>query len=120
MKRNVLVLGASANIERFSCQAIQKLLGYGHHVLAIAAKEGIVEGVRFDTEKKLYSDIDTVTLYLSERNQKDYYDYLLQLKPRRVIFNPGTENPELEMLLSKHHIPFIHTCTLILLDSGKF
>jgi predicted CoA-binding protein len=120
MKRNVLVLGASTNTSRFSYLAITKLLRYGHEVHAIAPRQGQIEDVIFDTEQIEYHNIDTVTLYLSAPNQASYYDYILKLKPERVIFNPGTENPELESLLEENKIEAIQNCTLVMLDAGIF
>ena len=120
MKRNVLVLGASTNTSRFSYLAIKKLLRFGHEVHAIAPRPGNIDEVIFDTEKIEYQNIDTVTLYLSAPNQTSYYDYILKLKPERVIFNPGTENPELESMLQENKIEAIQNCTLVMLDAGIF
>lgn len=120
MKKNVLVLGASTNSSRFSYLAIKKLLRFGHEVYAIATRPGNIDDVTFETEMIEYQNIDTVTLYLSATNQQSYYDYILKLKPERVIFNPGTENPELEKLLNENQIEAVHNCTLVMLDAGIF
>lgn len=120
MKKMTLVIGASTNPSRYSYKAIQKLIVYGHPVLAIGNKEGEVSGVKFSTEKVMFDDIDTVTLYLNENNQKSFYDYILELKPKRVLFNPGTENEELQNLLTKNNIAFEEACTLVLLSTGQY
>jgi uncharacterized protein len=120
MLKNTLVLGASTNPSRYSYKAIQKLTNYGHPVFAIGNKEGEVSGVRISKEKLMFEDIDTITLYLNENNQKSFYDYILELKPKRVLFNPGTENAELQNLLTKHHIAFEEACTLVLLSIGQY
>lgn len=120
MKKKVLVIGASTNPERFSNIAIHKLLKYGHDVVALGIKSGAVDGVKIETEMLDFLDIDTITLYIGSKIQTDYQDYMLDLKPRRVIFNPGTSNPELEMLLKKNGIEVIDNCTLVMLDAGSF
>jgi len=76
--------------------------------------------VSFGKEKKSFEDIDTVTLYINPTRQTEYYDYILSLKPKRIIFNPGTENPELEQLAEKNGIKTMEACTLVLLSTGQF
>jgi len=120
MIKKTLVIGASENPSRYSNKAIKKLTFYGHPVLAIGNKEGEVSGIKFSTEKVKFGDIDTITLYLNVNNQKSYYDYILELKPKRVLFNPGTENTELQNLLSKNNIAFEEACTLVLLSIGQY
>lgn len=120
MKKNTLVLGASENPSRYSNIAIKRLLNKGIEVKAIGMRVGNVEGVKIEDYKKDFSDIDTVTLYLSAKNQVEYYNYILGLKPRRVIFNPGTENRELEELLTKNNIAFENACTLVLLSLNQY
>lgn len=120
MKKKTLVLGASTNPRRYSYKAIQKLTIYGHPVLAIGNKEGEVSGVKFTTEKVKFEDVDTITLYLNEKHQKSFYNYILDLKPKRVLFNPGTENEELQNLLKKNNIAFEDACTLVLLSIGQY
>ena len=89
-----LVIGASANKERYSYKAIHSLVDKSHQVVAIGAKKGMAFDIPIETEKLDFHAVDTVTLYLNPKAQEEYYDYILSLKPRRVIFNPGTENPE--------------------------
>ncbi len=115
-----LVIGASENPERYSNKAIRALLSHKHEVLAIGLRDGMVEGIKFNAEKQDFKDVDTVTLYVGPKNQLEYYDYVLGLKPRRVIFNPGTENPEfIEKLQSVGISPEV-ACTLVLLATGQF
>lgn len=119
MKRT-LVLGASLNPSRYSHLAIQRLVKYGHQVTARGLKKGVVSGVDISSENELFENIDTVTLYLNPRRQVEYYDYIISLKPKRVIFNPGTENPQLFTLLSKNNIAVEVACTLVLLGTNQY
>jgi len=118
--KKTLVLGASLNPDRYSYKVIKKLRKNGFEVVALGLKAGEVEGVIIDTERKQYSNIHTITLYLGEQNQTDYYDYIISLNPQRVIFNPGTYNEELIEILQKNNIPFVTECTLIMLSYGDF
>jgi len=115
-----LVIGASEKPERYSNKAIRKLISYGHQVVPLAPRAGQVEGMPFETGFPELEDIDTITLYIGPARQKAYYTYLLELKPRRIIFNPGTENQELELLATQHGIETITDCTLVLLDNGMY
>jgi predicted CoA-binding protein len=115
-----LVLGASLKPNRYSNYAIQRLVAHDYEVVAIGLKEGIVDGVTIDIELKAYKDIDTVTLYLNAKRQQEYYDYIIGLKPKRVIFNPGTENPEFFQLLKENNIDFEIACTLVLLSTNQY
>jgi len=118
--KKTLVLGASLKQDRYSNIAIHKLRENKHQVVAIGMREGVVKDVAITTEKKMFEAIDTVTLYLNKSRQEAYYDYILSLNPRRVIFNPGTENPELERALEKVGIQTEEACTLVLLHTGQF
>jgi len=120
MIKKTLVLGASTNPSRYSYLAIQRLISNKHDVKALGRREGKVNGVKINTTKKMFRNIDTITLYLNAKNQKDVYDYILQLKPKRVLFNPGAENIELENLLFKNNIAFEKACTLVLLGIGEY
>jgi len=115
-----LVVGASENPERYSNKAIRSLLFHNHSVVALGLKEGSVEGVSFHTEKEQFKNIDTVTMYVGPRNQPEYYSYIIGLKPRRVIFNPGTENPEFSIQLKSAGISSEIACTLVLLATGQY
>jgi predicted CoA-binding protein len=118
--KKTLVLGASDNPQRYSYLAMNRLHSSGHPVTAIGRKRVKVGDIDIETEKQVIPDIDTVTLYLSAPLQKQYYDYILGLHPRRIIFNPGTENPELEQLAHAHGIEPVEACTLVLLSTGQY
>jgi len=118
--KKTLVLGASENPERYRNKAILRLLQHKHPVVAIGNRKGNVADVDILTENPAMNDIDTVTLYLNANNQKPYYDYLLSLKPKRIIFNPGTENEELENIAHAHGIQTLEACTLVLLGTGGY
>lgn len=119
-KDTTLVLGASENPDRYSNRAIKSLVRHGHKVKAIGVKNGSVEGVEITKERPAFGDIDTVTLYLSQQNQVSYYDYILSLNPRRIIYNPGAENPELEALAESKGIENLEACTLVLLSTQQY
>ena len=106
--------------ERYSNIAINRLLDHNHKVKAFGLRPGVVRGVVIDADLKAYEEIDTVTLYLSPQHQNIYYDYIIGLSPRRVIFNPGTENPEFYDLLSKNGIVYEVACTLVLLATNQY
>jgi predicted CoA-binding protein len=120
LKKKTLVLGASDNPERYSYLAINRLHNSGHPVVAIGRKKTSVNGVEINTEKTMATDIDTVTLYLNPAHQKEYYNYILALKPKRIIFNPGAENDELYDLAKANNIKPMEACTLVLLSTGQF
>ena len=118
--KKTLVLGASLKQDRYSNIAIHKLRENKHQVVAIGMREGVVKDVAITTEKKMFEAIDTVTLYLNKSRQEAYYDYILSLNPRRVIFNPGTENPDFYTLLTQHQVAFETACTLVLLGTNQY
>ena len=118
--KKTLVLGASDNPVRYSYLAIDRLRQPGHPVVAIGKKRVKVNGVEVETEPTLFNQVDTVTLYLNPQHQQSYYDYILSLHPKRVIFNPGSENDELQTLLKKNNILFMEACTLVLLSTGQY
>ncbi len=120
MKKKTLVLGASLKPERYSNIAINRLRNYNHDVKAFGLREGEVSNVTIDIELLQYETIDTVTLYLNPKRQEDYYDYIIGLKPNRVIFNPGTENLELYKLLDENNIEYEAACTLVLLATNQY
>lgn len=120
MKNKTLVLGASENPDRYSNKAIISLQRKGHSILAIGNKAGKVNATEISTQPIQTDDVETVTLYLNPHNQKPYYDYILSLKPKRIIFNPGTENEELERLAAKQGIDILEACTLVMLSTGQY
>lgn len=120
MKKKTLVLGASLKPERYANMAMHRLAHYGHDVVAVGLREGEVAGVSIDVESIAYEDIDTVTLYLNASRQAAYYEYILSLRPERVIFNPGTENPEFYEILAENNIESEVACTLVLLGTDQY
>ncbi len=120
MKKKTLVLGASANPERYSFLAVERLQAHNHPVSAIGKKEGMIGGTEIITEHPQLQNIDTVTIYLNQLHQKEYYNYILSLKPKRIIFNPGAENEELFQLAINNHIQPIEACTLVMLSTNQY
>lgn len=119
-KKKTLVLGASDNPSRYSYLALHRLKSHGHPVVAIGKKTGMVADIPIEKEKKTFEQVDTVTLYLNPAHQKQYYDYIVSLKPKRIIFNPGAENDELSDLAIKNGIEPMEACTLVLLATGQY
>lgn len=121
MKRKTLVLGASTNPERYSNIAVNRLLNAKEEVIPVGIKPGAIGGVSIITDlSEEIEDVDTITLYLNPQRQQAYYDYILGLHPRRIIFNPGTENPELMQLAKGKGIVVEAACTLVLLATGSY
>ena len=120
MGKKTLVLGASENPSRYSNRAILNLRRKGHEVVAIGRRKGQVMDVEIETGQRPVEGIDTVTLYLNPDNQQPYIDYILSLKPKRIIFNPGTENIQLEALAEEAGIEAQEACTLVLLSIGRY
>lgn len=119
-QKKTLVLGASDNPARYSYLAIQRLRSHGHPVVGIGRKNTKVADVNIDKEKISIDELDTVTLYLNPTHQQEYYEYILSLKPKRIIFNPGTENDELVKLAKEQNIECLEACTLVLLSTGQY
>ncbi|MCM5527496.1 CoA-binding protein [Parasegetibacter sp. NRK P23] len=120
MSKKTLVLGASDNPQRYSYLAMQRLKARGHETVGIGRKATTVDGTAILKEKLPFENIDTITLYLNETHQQEYYDYILSLKPKRIIFNPGTENPELYALAEQNGIEPVEACTLVMLSTNQY
>lgn len=120
MSKRTLIIGASTNPERYSYKALVSLQGNGHEVLAAGIQEGELNGVKFITDKPSLSAIDTVTLYVGPKNQADWIPYILGLKPKRLIFNPGTENHEFYQKAKAEGIECVEACTLVMLSIGSY
>jgi predicted CoA-binding protein len=118
--KKTLVIGASENPSRYSYLAINSLLQHKHQVVAIGTKAGQVSGIKIETHKVPFDNIDTVTLYINPDIQKEYYDYIIGLNPKRIIFNPGTENYELEKIAQQNGIKTEEACTLVLLSTNQY
>ncbi len=118
--KKTLVIGASTNPERYSNMAIHSLRSHHHDVVALAKREGVVADILIQTEFPMNNDIHTVTMYVGEKHQQEYYKLLMDLKPERVIFNPGAENFELADMLEMNGVETIEGCTLVMLNTGQF
>lgn len=119
MKRTVII-GASDNPERYAYKATEKLMRYGHEVFPVGLRNGQIKGKEIITDKNLIADIDTVTLYVGKFNQEPWMDFIFGLNPKRIIFNPGTENPELEKKAQEKGIETVEGCTLVMLSTGTY
>ncbi len=120
MQKKTLVIGASLKEERFSNSAIKLLRKYNHPVVAIGLRKGTVADVEITTDKPQLTDIHTVTMYINPKRQADFFDYILSLSPKRIIFNPGTENEALIKAAKEKGIETIENCTLVMLRSKLF
>lgn len=120
MNKKTLVFGASLKQDRYSNMAVNKLINFNHEVVAFGMREGSINGVNINTNLIPYNDIDTVTLYLNPKRQEAYYNNIVSLNPKRVIFNPGTENPEFYAILKDNKIDFEVACTLVLLSTNQY
>ena len=120
MNKKTLVIGASENPNRYSNIAIKRLKSKDIEVKAIGRRKGEVEGVLIETTLVKFNNIDTVTLYVSAKNQTQYYQYIIDLKPKRVLFNPGTENASFEQLLRNENINVERACTLVMLGLNTY
>lgn len=120
MSKKTVVIGASTNPERYSYKATLALQRKNHEVVLLGIREGEVNGVKIIIGKPKIHNVDTVTLYVGPRNQPEWIDYVIGLNPKRVIFNPGTENFEFQALLEKNNIEAYEGCTLVMLSIGNY
>lgn len=118
--KKTLVLGANPNPERYAYRATEQLKKHGHMVIPVGIRKGKIADIEIEQGMPVHTGIDTVTLYLSADNQKSYYDYILSLKPKRLIFNPGTENLELQKRAQAAGIETEIACTLVMLSIGNY
>jgi predicted CoA-binding protein len=116
----MVVLGASPNPERYSNKAVRRLISNNYQVIAIGKRNGFIGDVPIITEQPALKDVDTVLMYLAPYHQAEVFDYVLALRPKRVIFNPGTESPEFEQWLESYDIKIVHDCSLLMMASGRF
>jgi uncharacterized protein len=121
MKKTVII-GATTNTSRYAYLAAEMLDEYGHEIVPVGIKQGAVFGKEILNigEKPAIADVDTITLYIGPAHQPEWYDYLIGLKPKRIIFNPGTENTVLESLARANDIEPLEACTLVLLRSNQY
>lgn len=120
MAKKTLILGATENPERYAYKAAHKLTENGHPIVNVGIKKGEVAGQPIQTDKTIFDNIDTITLYVGAKNQPEWYDYILQTKPQRLVFNPGTENTELKNLAQRQGIETVEACTLVMLSVGNY
>lgn len=122
MNKKTVVIGATTNPSRYAYLAAQMLTSYKHDMVPVSIHSGEVFGKTIlDLRKKPVIDgVDTVTLYIGPQRQQEWYDYILSLKPKRIIFNPGTENEELEQLAEDNGIEALEACTLVMLRTGQY
>jgi predicted CoA-binding protein len=120
--RKTVIIGASTNKGRYAYAAAHMLQELGHEFVPVGIRPGTILGKKIlkIQEEPAIGDVGTLTLYINPINQKQYYKYLLGLKPKRIIFNPGTENPEFKMLAEKQGIQTEFACTLVLLSTGQY
>lgn len=118
--KKTLIIGASPDASRYAYKAAHMLRRFNHDIVNVGIKKGEVAGVVIEKPGKIYDDIDTITLYIGPDLQAQYHDYILETKPNRVIFNPGTENYDFEKMLDQHGIEPVEACTLVLLSTGQY
>jgi len=120
MSKKTLVVGASPHRERYSYLAVQRLLNAGHETIALGKTPGEIHGLPIVTGKPEVPAVHTITMYLSPEHQAGMQDYLLALKPKRIIFNPGAENAVLAREAQQRGIEVVYACTLVLLSTGEY
>lgn len=120
MNKTTLIIGASENPERYSNKAALSLMKHGHSIYLLGSKIGQINGVNIETKKIIYNNIDTVTLYINSGIHAQYKEYIYSLKPKRLIFNPGTENSQFFNESSQNGIECVEACTLVLLSIGNY
>lgn len=119
-QKKTLILGATPDASRYAYLAANRLVRTGHPIVNVGIKKGEVAGVAIEKPEEIHNDIDTITLYVGPQNQPPLYDYILATNPKRIIFNPGTENPELRRLARERSIETLSACTLVMLSTGDY
>ena len=120
MNKKTLVLGATPNEDRYANLAANRLVRSGHSIVNVGLHEGAAAGVPIEKPEIIHKDIDTITLYVGPQNQQPLYNYILDTHPKRIIFNPGTENSELRRMANEKGIETEYACTLVLLSIGQY
>lgn len=118
--KKTIIIGATNNPGRYASLAANRLVAKGHEIINVGIKSGEVAGVPIEKAGVIHPDVDTITLYVGPQHQSEYFDYILKTKPQRIIFNPGTENSELEELAKDNGIETTEACTLVLLSTGQY
>ena len=120
MSPSPVVLGASPNPDRFSYKAVKRLISNSYQVVAIGKHEGKIGNVPIIVGQPAISNVHTILIYLAPKHQGEIFDYVLSLRPKRVIFNPGTESPEFEEWLESYDIKVVRDCSLVMMSLGRF
>jgi uncharacterized protein len=120
MSKKTVIIGASEKPERYAYRAAMALQNHNHEIILLGKRSGSINGINIIKDKPQLTDIDTVTLYINPSHQPDWYNYVIDLKPKRVIFNPGAENEEFAALLRQHNIEPVEACTLVMLSIGNY
>lgn len=120
MNKKTLILGATPNEGRYANLAANRLVRSGHTIVNVGLREGFAAGVPIEKPEVIHDDIDTITLYVGPSNQEKLYDYILATNPKRIIFNPGTENSKLRRMANEKGIITDYACTLVLLSVGQY
>jgi uncharacterized protein len=118
--KKTLILGATPDTSRYAYLAANRLVSHGHTIVNVGLKKGEAAGVPIEKPEEIHHDIDTITLYVGPQNQPPLYDYILNTHPKRIIFNPGTENTELRKMAEAKGIETEYACTLVLLSVGEY
>ncbi len=119
-EKKTLILGATPDPSRYAYLAANRLVRTGHPIVNVGIKKGELAGVAIEKAETVHDDIDTITLYVGPQNQPPLYDYILATNPKRIIFNPGTENPELRRMARERGIETLSACTLVMLSTGEY
>ncbi|HRG78595.1 MAG TPA: CoA-binding protein [Cyclobacteriaceae bacterium] len=122
MSKKTVIIGATTNPSRYAYIAAGMLTEYKHEIVPLGIKKGAVYGRQIlpINGRPEVKDVDTVTLYIGPQHQPEHYEYILSLKPKRIIFNPGTENEEFVKLIEEAGSEALEACTLVLLRSGQY
>lgn len=118
--QKTVILGASPNPVRFSYKAVKSLIRHNKDVVAVGFRKGEIENLEIQVGTPFIEDVHTISIYIGSSRQEDYYDYIISLKPKRVIFNPGTINPSFMAILQKENIEPVNACMLVMLNEGNF
>lgn len=118
--KKTLILGATTNEDRYAYKAAYSLIRNGHSIVNVGIRKGVVAGQPIENIEVIHQDIDTITLYVGTENQENYYDYILKTHPKRLIFNPGTENEVLMKMAQEQSIETVEACTLVMLSVGNY
>ena len=118
--KKTLILGATPDSSRYAYLAASRLVKAGHDIINVGIKKGEIAGVPIEPAGIIHTDVNTITLYIGSHNQPPLYNYILDTHPKRIIFNPGTENNELRKMANERGIETEYACTLVLLSIGEY